>query len=224
MTELSDKVVWITGAGTGIGRAAALALANAGAIVALTGRRIEPLHAVAAEIAASRGLATVHTGDLTGKQRPSGIAAEIAARHGRIDILVNNAGVNITDRTWSKLTPDGIEALIAGNLASAFYCAAAVLPAMRTQGGGQLIHIASMSGRYIGVMSGPVYTAAKHGVVAMSHNLNMEECVNGIRSTVICPSASAPSLRQTRSASSRAYGMPPARSRIQPSMSELGEA
>jgi NADP-dependent 3-hydroxy acid dehydrogenase YdfG len=58
---------------------------------------------------------------------------------------------------------------------------------MRAQQDGLIIHTASMAGRFIGGVSGPIYVAAKHGIVAMSHGLNMEECVNGIRSTVFLP-------------------------------------
>ena len=183
--KLDGKIAWVTGAGTGIGEAAAVALAEEGATVVLTGRRKEPLQAVAAasRTAARRG----------GGGRPDqgthvdGVVQRIVAKFSRLDILVNNAGVNIVDRAWKKITPDGIDTLVHGNLSSAFYCARAVLPQMRAQGGGQLIHTASMAGRNIGPLSGPGYVAAKHAVVAMSHSINMEECVNGIRSTVVCP-------------------------------------
>jgi NADP-dependent 3-hydroxy acid dehydrogenase YdfG len=87
--------------------------------------------------------------------------------------------------------------VIAGNLSSAFYVVTSVLPAMRAQRDGLLIHISSWAGRYISPVAGPSYTAAKHGVVAMSHSLNMEEFSNGIRSTVICPGeVSTPILDQ----------------------------
>ncbi len=102
-------------------------------------------------------------------------------------MLVNNAGLNIVEREWKRISPDGIDALLQGNLNSAFYCARAVLPQMRAQGGGQLIHTASMAGRNVSPLSGPGYTAAKHAVVAMSHTINMEDCVNGIRSTALLP-------------------------------------
>ena len=78
-------------------------------------------------------------------------------------------------------------ALIEGNLTQAFYCALAVLPLMRAQKAGLVIHIASIAGRLVGLLSGPAYTAAKHGLVAASHALNIQENVNGIRSTVILP-------------------------------------
>ena len=114
-------------------------------------------------------------------------AAAILAKFGRIDILVNNAGLNIPDRDWTRLSPTGVDAVIGANLSSAFYCTTAVLPAMRAQGGGLLIHTASFAGRFISSLSGPAYTAAKHGVVAMSHTINMAECVNNIRSSVVLP-------------------------------------
>jgi NADP-dependent 3-hydroxy acid dehydrogenase YdfG len=187
MPKLDGKIAWVTGAGSGIGEAAALALADEGAIIVLTGRRPEPLQVVARGIQERGGEAVVEAADLTKAAEVDAVAQRIVAKFSRLDILVNNAGVNIVERTWKKISPDGIDALVHGNLSSAFYCARAVLPAMRAQGGGQLIHTASMAGRNIGGLSGPGYTAAKHAVVAMSHSINMEECVNGIRSTVVCP-------------------------------------
>jgi NADP-dependent 3-hydroxy acid dehydrogenase YdfG len=115
------------------------------------------------------------------------VVKRIVATFGRLDILVNNAGVNIQARSWKQIEADGIDTLVHGNLTSAFYCARAVLPVMRAQGGGQLIHTASIAGRNINPLAGPGYTASKHAVVAMSHSINMEECINGIRSTVVCP-------------------------------------
>jgi NADP-dependent 3-hydroxy acid dehydrogenase YdfG len=132
-------------------------------------------------------LAEVEAGDLMAKETAQQIVADVLARHGRLDLLVNNAGLNIAARTWKQLSPDGIETLIDGNLTSAFYCAAAVLAPMRAAGRGLLVHTSSMSGRFLSPLSGPGYTAAKHGLCAMSHTINIEECTRGIRSTVICP-------------------------------------
>ncbi len=187
MRDLKGTVAWVTGAGTGIGEAAALALASEGATVVLTGRRKEPLVDVAARVTAKGGKAGVQAGDLSISDTATRIVAAIQASHGRLDILVNNAGVNIPDRTWQRLTPEGIDKLITGNLSSAFYVVQAALPVMRAQKDGVFIHTASWAGRFIGPTSGPTYTAAKHGVVAMSHTINLEECINGIRSCVICP-------------------------------------
>ena len=150
----------------------------------LTGRRPEPLQAVAARLAVP---GHVQPGDMTDAGDVERIAAAIKATLGRLDILVANAGVNIVERDWSNLTASGADALIEGNLSSAFYCSIAVLPIMRAQGGGVLIHTASMAGRFISGLSGAGYTAAKHGVVAMSHSINMQECIHGIRSSVVLP-------------------------------------
>jgi NADP-dependent 3-hydroxy acid dehydrogenase YdfG len=187
VTTLSGKIAWVTGAGSGIGEAAAIALAREGASVALTGRRREPLEAVAGRIAKTGGTAMVAPGDLREREGPAKIAAAIKARFGRLDILVNNAGDNVSERSWEKLDAERIEHVIDSNLTSAFYCAKAALDIMRPQKDGVLIHTASWSGRYISPLAGPAYVAAKHGAVAMSHTINAEEFANGIRSSVLCP-------------------------------------
>ena len=187
MGQLDGKIAWVTGAGSGIGEAAARALAAEGALVVLTGRRQEALEAVASAIASAGGRAVASAGDVTDKDAVAAIASRIAADHGRLDILVNNAGANIPDRAWSTLTVDGVDAVIDANLRSAFYCVLASLPMMRAGGGGVIIHTASWAGRHLAPVSGAVYSAAKHAVVAMSHLLNAEEAVHGIRSTALCP-------------------------------------
>ena len=187
MENLKGRVAWVTGAGSGIGEAAALALAREGMNVVLTGRRPQPLAATAARIGALGATALVRPADVGDPRAVAAIADDIGSAYGRLDVLVNNAGLNIPDRSWQRLTPSGIAQLIEGNLTSAFYVVQAVLPMMRMQRQGLLIHTASWAGRFIGPVSGPAYMAAKHGVVAMSHSLNLEECCNGIRSTVICP-------------------------------------
>ena len=187
MRALDRKIAWVTGAGSGIGRAASIALAREGATVVLTGRRKQPLDDVARLVKADGGSAFVQAGDLTRAATASRVAKAIQTKLGRIDILVNNAGVNILKRSWQQLDADGASEVLQGNLSSAFYCVLAVLPIMRTQGEGLLIHTASWAGRFVGPMAGPAYVAAKHGVVAMSHSINCEECVNGIRSSVVCP-------------------------------------
>jgi NADP-dependent 3-hydroxy acid dehydrogenase YdfG len=187
MDRLKGKIAWVTGAGSGLGQAAAIALAREGAKLVLSGRREGPLRETAARIEAAPGVAVVEPGDLTDAAVASRAAESIRKRFGRLDILVNNAGVNITRRTWAELDATGVDQVVDGNLSSAFYCVLAALPIMRAQKDGVLIHTASMAGRSVSALSGATYTAAKHGVVGMSHSINCEECVNGIRSTVICP-------------------------------------
>lgn len=198
MTRLAGKIAWVTGAGSGIGEAAALALAAEGATVVLTGRRAEPLEAVAARLQGAGTTVAIERGDLTDPATAGAIVARIEARFGRLDILVNNAGTNIRHRRWEQLTPDSIATVIDGNLTAAFYAAAAALRPMRDRQDGVLIHTASWAGKYISPVSGSAYTAAKHAVVAMSQSINMEEYVNGIRSTAILPAEVATPILDAR--------------------------
>jgi NADP-dependent 3-hydroxy acid dehydrogenase YdfG len=181
------KVAWVTGAGSGIGEAAAVALAEMGMTVVLTGRTKAKLDTVAARIKAMGGTAHVKPADMGKAAAVQKVADFIQQKLGRLDVMVNNAGLNITERRWSNLSPEGVKELVEGNLTSAFHGVLAALPIMRTQKDGLFIHTASMAGRFVSPLSGAGYTASKHGVVAMSHSLNMEECGNGIRSTVMCP-------------------------------------
>ena len=187
MPQLEGKVAWVTGAGSGIGEAAALMLAEEGAAVVLTGRRREPLQDVSARIHQKGGNAHVQPGDLTEPEDVRRIGDHLRHALGRLDILINNAGININDRHWDKLTPENAKLMIDGNLAAAAQCVTVALPLMRLRRDGLIIHTASMAGRFIGGFPGPLYTAAKHGIVAMSHSINMQECVNGIRSCVFLP-------------------------------------
>jgi NADP-dependent 3-hydroxy acid dehydrogenase YdfG len=196
--DLAGKVAWVTGAGSGIGEAAALALAREGAAVALTGRRRELLQKVADQITKAGGKALVAPGDLGEQEAASRIAATIEQTFGRLDILVNNAGANLVERSWAKLNPERVKSMLDTNLNSAFYCSVAALNIMRPQKDGLLIHTASWAGRFVGLVSGPAYAAAKHGVVAMSYSINMEEFQNGIRSTVLCPAEVATPILDLR--------------------------
>src|SRR6202020_2565504 len=115
-------------------------------------------------------------GDMCRAEDALGIAEVIEREFGRIDILFNNAGSNIPDRSWKRLSPSGVDELIRSNLSSSFYGALAVLPIMRKQKDGVIINTASIAGRVVSTQPGAGYIAAKHGVVALSHSINMEEC------------------------------------------------
>src|SRR3984893_8205317 len=149
-------------------------------------------------IRAEGGTAHVEPGDLMDPDAVKRIGAAINDKIGRPDILVKNAGVNINDRHWDKLTPENAKLMIDGNLAAAAQCVTVALPLMRAQQGGLIIHTASMAGGFIGGFPGLLYTAAKHGVVAMSHSINMQECVNGIRSCVFLPGEVATAILDKR--------------------------
>jgi NADP-dependent 3-hydroxy acid dehydrogenase YdfG len=173
-------------------------MAKEGAIVALTGRRKEPLDTVAHAIEKAGGKALVEPGDVMDKAMAPAVVARILKSAGRFDVLVNNAGTNVTARTFAVLTPENLDYVIQANLNGAYYCVLAVLPQMRAQKDGVLIHTSSWAGRYVSPLSGTAYTASKHAVVAMSHSLNMEEFRNGIRSSVICPHEISTPILETR--------------------------
>jgi NADP-dependent 3-hydroxy acid dehydrogenase YdfG len=184
---LKGKIVWVTGGGSGIGRAGAEELASAGATVIVSGRRAAELEEVKQEIAAKGGTAEAAPLDVTDKVGVARVAADILKRHGRVDILVNSAGMNVPHRFFKNLTPESFESVVSANLLGSLNTIAAVLPSMRDRKDGLVINVSSWAGRFAHLLTGPAYNAAKHGVVAMTLTLNMEECVNGIRACVICP-------------------------------------
>src|SRR5262245_44769024 len=106
MSTLSGKVAWVTGGGSGIGQAGALALAQAGATVVVSGRRVEALEATRALVAAAGATVDAIALDVSDKKQVAWAAKELLARHGRCDILVNSAGLNIARRAYRDLVPD----------------------------------------------------------------------------------------------------------------------
>ncbi|KAA0122501.1 SDR family oxidoreductase [Methylobacterium sp. P1-11] len=198
MRDIAGQVAWVTGAGSGIGQAAAVSLAKAGMRLALTGRGREPLERTADLVRAAGGQALIAPADM-------GVALEVEraweavyTAYGRCDLLVNSAGLNVPQRSWSEVTPSGIDSVVGVNLNGPFYASRAVLPTMRTQRGGLIIHVSSWAGRYVSKLTGPAYSAAKHGLVALSESLNQEECGYGIRSCCICPGEVATPLLDKR--------------------------
>lgn len=184
---LAKKVAWITGAGSGIGQAGALALAEDGALVVTSGRRRDALEDTAKRIASAGGKAEIELLDVADSKAVDAVAAAILKRHGRVDILVNSAGLNVTKRHWDNVDAEGWDTVVGVDLDGAFYATRAVLGAMRAQGGGLVINVSSWAGRYDSFLTGPAYNAAKHGLVAMTAHLNMAEGKNGIRASVVCP-------------------------------------
>ncbi|MET0429822.1 MAG: SDR family oxidoreductase [Microvirga sp.] len=184
MEDLAGRVVWITGAGTGIGRAMAIAFAEAGCKVAITGRRRDKLEETAALMSAAP---LVVGGDVAEPGAVASVHKQVVAGLGEVDILVNNAGVNAKKRHWKDLSPADMAQVVDVNLKGPFLCTLAVLPSMRARGGGMVIHTVSNAATGIYTVSGPSYTASKHGARAMSATLNAEEGIHGIRSVCINP-------------------------------------
>src|SRR3954454_20363226 len=135
------RIAWITGGGTGIGEAGALALAAEGWTVVVSGRRKAALDAVVARIAARGGTAEAVPLDVAKASDVQAAADAILAQHGRIDLLVNSAGVNVPKRRWDDMTLEGWNQLVEINLNGVLYCMKAVLPAMRAQQDGAIINV-----------------------------------------------------------------------------------
>jgi NADP-dependent 3-hydroxy acid dehydrogenase YdfG len=117
---------------------------------------------------------------------------------GRIDLLFANAGVNTKQRNLHDMSVEQWDYVIDVNLNGLLYCVRAVLPQMRTQHQGTIITLASMAGRRSGVMSGVAYGASKAGAVSISHSINAEEKINGIRATAILPGEVATAILDLR--------------------------
>ncbi len=198
MGALSGKVAWLTGAGSGIGQAGAVELAKAGAAVVISGRRIEALEDTRRLVAAAGGEVEKLALDVSDKHQVARSAKELLDRHGRCDILVNSAGLNVPKRLYRDLSPDDWDRVIDVNLNGALYCIAAVLPTMRAQKGGLVINISSWLGRWVGYLGGPAYGASKHAVATITHHLNLEEGMNGIRGCVIYPGEVATPIVRAR--------------------------
>lgn len=189
MGSLQDRVVLVTGAGSGVGRAAARALAAEGAWVVLSGRRRAALEETAAAMAevspTSLPAPLIIPCDITDPVGVRALVDSTLAAYGRIDILVNNAGMNVPRRALELLSWEDWQAIVITNLNGPFLCTHAVLPTMRVQGGGTLIHIGSVAARHVSPVSGAAYTAAKAGLAGFSAAVNAEERARGIRSSVI---------------------------------------
>ena len=195
MQKLNDKVAWITGAGTGIGAAAARALVHAGMQVVLSGRRREPLDALAADLG---GAALSRPLDVADKDAVLALAGEIIERFGRIDVLVNSAGLNARNRNWHNVTLEDWDRVIRVDLDGSFYCCKAVLPTMVAQKDGLIINVSSWAGKYTGILTGPAYSAAKHAMNSMTESLNMEAGIHGVRACALCPGEVATPILDSR--------------------------
>ena len=187
MSANNKKIAWVTGGGTGIGRAGAEALLADGWTVVISGRRAEMLRGVVDEIGAGGKPIEAIALDVSNAADVNKVAQAILTKYGRIDLLVNSAGVNVPKRTWQDVTQEGWDQIVDINLNGVMYCMRAVLPAMRAQHDGCIINVASWAGRIVSKMTGPAYTATKHAVLALTHSFNMDECVNGLRACCLSP-------------------------------------
>lgn len=198
MSALKGKIAWVTGGGSGIGQAAAVELAKSGARVVVSGRRTEALADTRRLIEQAGGQADAEAVDVTDRDAVERAAKAILSRHGEVDILVCCAGVNIPKRFLKDLVASEWDRVVAGNLDSALYCALAVLPSMRTRRDGVMIIIGSFFARYQGYVGGAAYNAAKQALNGLTHQINIEEGMHGIRACVIHPGETVTPMQRAR--------------------------
>jgi NADP-dependent 3-hydroxy acid dehydrogenase YdfG len=180
-------VAIVTGAGTGIGQASALALARAGAKVALSGRRREPLEEVATTIVQDGGEALVVPADVSRPEDVEALFDQVVKRWGRIDVLFNNAGINTNRRNIYDISLEDWRSVVDVNLTGSFYCARKALETMRAQRSGTIINLVSGAGKRAGALAGVAYSASKHGQASLTQSINDEEKAFNIRACSIFP-------------------------------------
>jgi NADP-dependent 3-hydroxy acid dehydrogenase YdfG len=185
--KTTNPTAVVTGAGSGVGRATALALARQGWRVALTGRRAEALNTTVQQAGPAAARMLVWPCDIRDPAAVSQMGQGILAEFGHVDVLVNAAGTNAPRRALEVLSLEDYRAMIDTNLSGAYYCAQAVLPAMRARQSGTIINIVSDAGKQASPKAGPAYVMSKFGLAGLSQSINAEERARGVRACAIFP-------------------------------------
>ena len=184
MTDLRDRVAFVTGASRGIGRAVAVRLAAAGVAVAACARE-DHVRGVVDEIVAAGGRAEALSADVTSADSLKAAVRATLDRFGRIDILVNNAGI-ARDQLLMRMKAEEWDAVIATNLTAVFTCTQAVLRPMLRQRWGRVINVGSVVGQ-TGNPGQTNYAASKAGLIGFSKALAHEVAARGITVNVVAP-------------------------------------
>lgn len=191
---LSGKTALVTGASSGIGRAAAVALAEAGTQVALVARRTGRLAELAARIEAGGGKAFARAADVTDEREATSAVEDTVGHFGALDILVNAAGMTQVGKVENGDLDDW-RYVMELNFWASFYTSRAAIPALKV-GGGDIVNISSTAGRRaVGATFGP-YAASKFALTAFNESLRAEVTPAGIRVCIIEPGATATEVHQ----------------------------
>ncbi len=185
--DFIDKVVLITGGGTGIGQAAAIAFLANGAKIVLNGRREEVLSKTAVELDPSGERVKIVVGDIRHADTSVQMVAMAKERFGGVDILINNAGI-FKPTPFLDHTETDFDAYIDVILKGTFFATHAVIPELQRRGGGAIVNVGSMwATQAIGATPSSAYSAAKAGVHALTHNLAIEFAADKIRINTVAP-------------------------------------
>jgi NAD(P)-dependent dehydrogenase (short-subunit alcohol dehydrogenase family) len=192
----AGKVVAITGAAGGIGQSLCRYFGAQGAAVAAIDISAD-VGNLAGELASS-GVRTSHAvADIGDREAIADAIAALAAELGEIDILVNNAGFS-SHPTFARTDPASWQFEVNGNLNGAYYCAHAVIPAMKAKGGGNIVAIGSVNG--LGALGDPAYSAAKAGLISLTRSLALEYGRFNIRANIVLPGTVRTPLWERRAA------------------------
>jgi NAD(P)-dependent dehydrogenase (short-subunit alcohol dehydrogenase family) len=182
-----NKTVVITGAGSGVGQAIALKLAQQDWRVAIVGRRPETLQETIHLAGSHASRFTHHVCDVGDAAAVAEMGKCILAEFGAVEVLVNSAGTNAPKRALEVLTLEDYHAMMAANLNGAYYCVQAFLPQMRARGSGTIINIVSDAGKAASPKAGPAYVMSKFGLAGLTQSINAEERAKGVRACAIFP-------------------------------------
>jgi NAD(P)-dependent dehydrogenase (short-subunit alcohol dehydrogenase family) len=183
--KLNGRVALVTGASRGLGKAIALALAGAGAKLALVARNQERLSAVAKEIQAAGGECKMFVADVTREDQVISLERDVIAAYGAIQILVNNAGINVR-KPLTDFTLDEWTSVIHTNLTAPFLLCRAFAPQMKGKGYGRIINITSTMS-HVSMSLRSAYSASKAGLLGMTRALALELAAEGITVNGISP-------------------------------------
>jgi NAD(P)-dependent dehydrogenase (short-subunit alcohol dehydrogenase family) len=188
MTSLANKVALITGSTSGIGKAAAIAFAKAGAKVVVSGRRESEGAAVVADITAAGGIATFVRCDVTREAEVKALVERTVATYGRLDAAFNNAGIEERLGPLTDKTDADYDLIMDVNVRGLFYSMKHEIPALLKSGGGAIVNTSSIAG-LVGFSAAPIYTGAKFATVGMTKAMALQLAKDNIRVNAVCPAA-----------------------------------
>ncbi len=177
----------VTGGGSGVGRATALALVDAGWTVTILGRRKEALEETRSLAGSAAGRIEAVSCDIADWVQVQTVARTILETHPVVELLVNAAGTNVPKRSLEVLTMEDYRSMVGANLDGAYHCVQAFLPGMRARRAGTIVNIISDAGKQASPKAGPGYVISKFGLAGLTQAINAEERPNGVRAIGIFP-------------------------------------